>query len=272
MVKDCKPEMAACEANLDCKAMLSCVSFECSDLRTHADPSDRIKRAEALSAALGESYSPMICDKSCYDDYGYGNDEWISLSACGGRADGIRAPLSESQQCMDQPPVIKPFEMRQLEGEWWKVWNHGWDFWQCHRHTYSPVSGSLWKIDVNFQIHPVHHPAPTKESLNLLVRENTDDEHGNLPSNASFTMLPYFHMGADTYESHYVLAISDQFVIAAACVYTIEMARTDAVVYILAKTPQMQPAVQTEVVQELLKLGLNASTFVHVNNTHCIGV
>ena len=37
-------------------------------------------------------------------------------------------------------------------------------------------------------------------------------------------------MGADPYESHYVLAATADYVIAAACVYTIEMARTDAVV------------------------------------------
>ena len=34
----------------------------------------------------------------------------------------------------------------------------------------------------------------THEKLDLLIQPNTDDEHGNLPSNASFTMLPYFHV------------------------------------------------------------------------------
>merc|ERR1712159_796229 len=86
MMKQCKPELDACEANVNCKAMLNCVSFECLDLRAHTAPGDCIKRAQALSAKLGEAYSPMICDKSCYDDYGYGNDQWIAFSACGKRA------------------------------------------------------------------------------------------------------------------------------------------------------------------------------------------
>ena len=56
MMKMCKPELQACEADADCKAMLNCVSLECSDMRAHTVPGDRIKRAEALSAKLGEAY------------------------------------------------------------------------------------------------------------------------------------------------------------------------------------------------------------------------
>jgi len=274
MVKDCKPELAACEADADCKAMLECVSLECAAVRSSVLEGPRIKRAKALSARLGEPYSPMICDKSCYDDYGYGNGKWVSFSACGGRAGGIRAPAKDSQQCIQHPKVLQPFNMSALSGEWWKVWNHGWDFWQCHRHIYTFLTDTwrqTWGIEVKFQVQPLHHSKPSQESIKLIVVPNIDDQHGNLPVNASFTMLPYFHMGADTYESHYVLAMTHEYVIAAACVYTIEMARTDAVVYILAKTPVMTEEVEDKVRQQLIRLDLNASTFVTVNNTQCIG-
>ena len=49
----------------------------------------------------------------------------------------------------------------------------------------------------DLQVELKNHPGTvTQEKLELLVNPNTDDEHGNLPANASFTMLPYFHVRA----------------------------------------------------------------------------
>ena len=55
---------------------------------------------------------------------------------------------------MAHPPSVPQFDMAQLEGEWWKVWNHGWDFWWCHRHVYSRVNNdyNLWNIEVKFLV------------------------------------------------------------------------------------------------------------------------
>jgi len=268
----CKPEISACLADPDCRAMVECMSVECAGARTKFFPGPRIKKAQALSAKLGEAYSPMVCDKSCFDDYGYGNANWDSVSACEGRSGSIRAPATDSQQCLPQQ-VLQPFNMSALSGQWWKVWAHGWDFWRCHRHVFTFVTNKwreTWEMETKFQVQPIRHPEPTLESIKLLVVPNQDDKHGNFPGNASFTIPPYFHMGADTYESHYVLAMTEEYVIAAACVYTIEMARTDAVVYVLARTATMSGEIEATVRQQLARLNMNASTFVTVNNTKCV--
>jgi len=273
MVKACKPEITACEADPDCKSMTECISVECAGARTKIFPGPRIKKAQALAARLGEAYSPMICEKSCFDDYGYGNAPWISVSACGGRAGAIRAPAADSDQCPQHPQALQPFNMSALAGQWWKVWAHGWDFWRCHRHIFTFNADTwreTWEMETKFQIQLIRDPKPTEIDLKMLVVPNQDDLHGNLPRNASFTMLPYFHMGADSYESHYVLAMTEEYVIASACVYTIEMARTDSVVYVLAKTATISADVEAKVRQQLLRLDMNASTFVTVNNTKCV--
>ena len=270
MTKACMPEINTCIKDPDCKAMTICISVECAGPALPGRTC--IKKAQALAAKLGEPYNPMICDKSCFDDYGYGNPPWLAVASCGGRAGAIRSPATDSAKCPQHIPVVQPFNMSALSGHWWKVWAHGWDFWRCHRHTWTPMDTwrKTWEMETNFQVQPLSHPEPIKESIKLLVVPNQDDLHGNLPANASFTILPYYHMGADSYESHYVLAVTEEYVIAAACVYTIELGRTDSVTYVLARTATMSEEVAAKARQHLVRLDMNASTFVTVNNTKCV--